>query len=363
MKFNSYIKIISEESIGILNSIHIIKKAFNDMLLIKNINETFIDRTNYYVSFKNNYLNIEIELDKIVKSLYSIRNYCYDDLNKLAIFLNLNIETDLDIVKNINNSKKLLMKQNISSKDLEILLNDMKMNENIRFFIHQVMNILSITKPIFISRVFDKEISKNEIIKDNKFIVSKLFTYIYQIEKFEKELNSLNTIHSDNDIIIETINLTNVIEFIEIYKDKINEYPYSGDIFDINLTIENKLSINSIKSNEYKLEEMIDVILNNGCEELSSKEIFLSKKIEKEIKVILHNNKVNLYIYIIDNGRGIKNIDKIFEPYFTTKAASGGSGIGLAAANMIIKSLNGKLKVKISNNGSAFIIKLPIKEI
>ena len=52
---------------------------------------------------------------------------------------------------------------------------------------------------------------------------------------------------------------------------------------------------------------------------------------------------------------------KIFDPYFTTKHQSQGTGLGLhMSKEMIEKSLQGHLSVKNSKNGAVFSIKLPL---
>lgn len=65
-------------------------------------------------------------------------------------------------------------------------------------------------------------------------------------------------------------------------------------------------------------------------------------------------------IEIIDTGIGIpeENMDKIFEPYFSTKET--GTGLGLAIVKKIIEDHNGLIDVEsISKEGTRFIIKLP----
>jgi len=69
-------------------------------------------------------------------------------------------------------------------------------------------------------------------------------------------------------------------------------------------------------------------------------------------------------IEIKDTGSGIKSEDlnKIFDPYFTTKTQ--GTGLGLAIVHKIIEAHKGQIKVRsVSGNGTAFTIVIPIRQI
>lgn len=68
-------------------------------------------------------------------------------------------------------------------------------------------------------------------------------------------------------------------------------------------------------------------------------------------------------ISVTDNGPGIpKNIlDKVFQPFFTTKPTGQGTGLGLSLSYDIIKAHGGELKVETKEGaGTEFIIRLPI---
>ncbi len=68
-------------------------------------------------------------------------------------------------------------------------------------------------------------------------------------------------------------------------------------------------------------------------------------------------------ITISDNGRGIPEdlIDRIFDPYFTTKDVGKGSGIGLAVVHGIVESHNGCITVESKQGkGSSFVVYLPL---
>ena len=73
------------------------------------------------------------------------------------------------------------------------------------------------------------------------------------------------------------------------------------------------------------------------------------------------NNKVE--IRVADNGNGIpqKIVDKIFQPFFTTKPTGQGTGLGLSLSYDIIKAHGGEIKVESKDGeGAEFIIQLPI---
>jgi signal transduction histidine kinase len=73
------------------------------------------------------------------------------------------------------------------------------------------------------------------------------------------------------------------------------------------------------------------------------------------------NGKVE--IRVKDNGNGIpqKIMDKIFQPFFTTKPTGQGTGLGLSLSYDIIKAHGGEIKVETKEGeGTEFIIRLPI---
>lgn len=94
----------------------------------------------------------------------------------------------------------------------------------------------------------------------------------------------------------------------------------------------------------------------------NSKDALVERKIkEPQITLSIKTGKNFTIIRIEDNAGGIKqkDIDTIFEPYFTTKHASKGTGIGLYMTKMIIENnMNGIVHVENSEIGALFTIKL-----
>ncbi|HEY5407521.1 MAG TPA: HAMP domain-containing sensor histidine kinase, partial [Ginsengibacter sp.] len=81
------------------------------------------------------------------------------------------------------------------------------------------------------------------------------------------------------------------------------------------------------------------------------------------VSVTTKKSENSVLITVSDNGNGIpKNIvDKIFQPFFTTKPAGSGTGLGLSLSYDIVKAHGGEIKVESKEGeGSQFIIKLPL---
>ncbi|PRM90569.1 hypothetical protein CJ671_01830 [Aliarcobacter cryaerophilus] len=98
---------------------------------------------------------------------------------------------------------------------------------------------------------------------------------------------------------------------------------------------------------ETELMQVFINIINN------SKDAFIEKKIKDRVIFISIKNFPNrILIEIKDNAGGVEDniLDKVFEPYFTTKHQYSGTGIGLYMSNQIIKThLNGDIFMKNCN--------------
>ncbi|HEY6438301.1 MAG TPA: ATP-binding protein, partial [Ignavibacteriaceae bacterium] len=103
-------------------------------------------------------------------------------------------------------------------------------------------------------------------------------------------------------------------------------------------------------------------LYNNSFYAVSEKKKQQAKNYEPtvSIKTIKLDGKIE--ISVKDNGNGIpqKVLDKIFQPFFTTKPTGQGTGLGLSLAYDIVKAHGGELKVETKEGeGTEFIIKLP----
>jgi signal transduction histidine kinase len=104
-------------------------------------------------------------------------------------------------------------------------------------------------------------------------------------------------------------------------------------------------------------------LFNNAFYAVTEKKKTAGEKYEPIVSV--YTKKVNdkVEIHVKDNGVGIpqKVVDKIFQPFFTTKPTGQGTGLGLSLSYDIIKAHEGEIKVESKEGeGSEFIILLSL---
>jgi signal transduction histidine kinase len=121
----------------------------------------------------------------------------------------------------------------------------------------------------------------------------------------------------------------------------------------------------SIGSMDIISQDIGRVILNligNAFYAVSEKKKLQIEGYEPTVYVSTKHAKDHIEISIVDNGTGIpeKLLDKIFQPFFTTKPTGQGTGLGLSLSYDIVKAAGGELKVETrEGEGTRFTIILP----
>ena len=122
----------------------------------------------------------------------------------------------------------------------------------------------------------------------------------------------------------------------------------------------------SIKKIEVIQQEFGRVLLNlfnNAFYAVSEKKKQINGSFVPTVSVTTRKLNGKVEITVKDNGTGIpqKVVDKIFQPFFTTKPTGQGTGLGLSLSYDIIKAHGGELEVETKEGEFAkFIIKLPV---
>ncbi len=175
-----------------------------------------------------------------------------------------------------------------------------------------------------------------------------------RIQRIVQDLK--NFARQDDSDVDQPLNINQIIKkSIQLTENLIKE---KTQHFKVEYT--NSLPI--IKGNGQKLEQVMINLIENACQSLPHKErgVFIT--------VFFDKKKQSIVVEVRDEGVGIpeKFIDRIMDPFFTTKRSEGGTGLGLAVSLNIVKAHGGKIEVTSEiANGSIFRIvipKIPIKD-
>lgn len=337
----NYSKLILEKNI---------KTNKKELHAIENILEKSFYKGNIFYEYDNKliyssflldnktFISVGINLDFIKDIVDKEREIAYINLNKKIISLIFNMILvsfiffifSYFISKKIERMFKRYHKRITNSQQLLIQKTKMaSMGEMIANIAHQWRQPLTNISGIFL----DIESAYNHKDLNKKYL--------------NKRINQANDL-------LEYMSKT-IDDFKEFYKPNTNE-----EIFSIYSSIKHAISLSTASLSYYniKVKIKIDKTLNiNGSySEFSqvilnilsnTKEIAFQREIKKPcIKIYSEVIDDMILIHIKDNCGGIKieNIDKIFEPYYTTKY---GSGIGLYMSKIIIeRKFNGEINAK-----------------
>ncbi len=256
---------------------------------------------------------------------------------KIEFELQEKVEQKTKELRNINKNLEAKIKKEIKiSRERETQLFQQSklaaMGEMIGNIAHQWRQPLSAITSSASSVKINNELDilkKDEIEQRMQSIINKANFLSLTIEDFRNFFKPNNEKIEFN--VVDTIlKVENIIEsnFKNEYIEVLYSFPKAPII---------------IKNLEGEFSQVILNILNNAYDN------FIINKIKNRIiKISVYLDKDNVIIKIQDNGTGVPKeiLSKIFEPYFTTKYKSQGTGIGLFMCTEIItKHFNGQLSV------------------
>ncbi|MEA5581412.1 ATP-binding protein [Nodularia harveyana UHCC-0300] len=224
----------------------------------------------------------------------------------------------------------------------------------------------------------------NDYIKDILYLIS-----LYQQEYPQPNALIAQTI-ADIDLNFMTQDLSNLLISMKIGAQRIREIVLSlrnfsrldeATVKEVNIHegIDNTLLILN-----HRIKQEITVVKNYGnlsfieCYPAQLNQVFMNivsnaidvlledkNKPDKQINIETYMlDDSNITVVIKDNGSGISPeiINKLFNPFFTTKPVGKGTGLGLSICYQIIEQHKGKITVKSElGKGTEFMINLPIK--
>lgn len=121
--------------------------------------------------------------------------------------------------------------------------------------------------------------------------------------------------------------------------------------------------VKTVIGNRSELQRVFLNIISNAVYALNKKCDDAPSDWKPELKIKVTRKSDHLYISISDNGPGIpaKVSEKLFTPFFTTKPAGAGTGLGLSMSKEIVEKHNGSITMNsFEGKGTSFYILLPI---
>ena len=193
--------------------------------------------------------------------------------------------------------------------------------------------------------------------QNENFTKDKLEKYINksktQIDYMSQTIDDFRNFYKPSKTANE-FNITNAIEDVL----KISKEQFSHDDIRVILQADDVV----ITNYENELKQSLLNILNNAKDAIIKKREKEEYNAQVKIKIIKKTNSARIIIQ--NNGGQIEDdvIERIFEPYFTTKFETQGTGIGLYMTKTIIETnMKGKIKVENVKDGVRFEIKLPLE--
>lgn len=213
---------------------------------------------------------------------------------------------------------------------------------------HEINNPLSIINEKA-GLIQDMFVLKEMYAKDEK-LLSLVDWILKAVERCGAITMRLLSFARHIDVSIEQVNMQELLDEVLGLLGKESEYR------GITINVDVGSNVPVIESDRGKLQQVFLNMINNAFAAMNKGGIL-------NIKVEGHNSTF-ISIIVADNGCGIpqENLDRIFEPFYSTKKKEGGTGLGLSITSSLVHELGGTLKVesKIAK-GTTFHIKLPLK--
>ena len=254
-------------------------------------------------------------------------------------------------LENLNNTLDVRIKEEINTrkKQEQLLIQQSKlaeMGEMISMIAHQWRQPLSALSTVFQNVHLRYSLGKlNQKYLDKQLLLSNALT-----GKMSKTIDDFRNFFQPNKEKIEFSVQSAIQQTIFLIDDSFK----SSSIKITNKTCKDVL----LHGFESELSQVLLNILTN------SKDAFIETEVDNAcISIKTEKKDDSIQIFITDNAGGIEKdiLERIFEPYFTTKESYNGTGLGLYMSKMIIEqNMHGKLNVKNVEKGVEFTLYIPI---
>lgn len=216
--------------------------------------------------------------------------------------------------------------------------------------INQPLGGLSMGLDNILIRLSEKNLS-NEYLKDK---VNLMFENVDRIKRIIDHTRTFSRSHKPASF--ERVSINEVVNNSLLMVKA--QFANQGVSLRLSLTPD----LEKVIADKFKLEQVVLNLLSNAKSVVDEKETQIGHPFEKTISVSTWQDLNYVCISVRDNGTGIKSkdIERIFDPFYTTKKVDKGTGLGLSIAYGFIKDILGDIAVD-SKEGefTQFDVKIP----
>jgi len=291
--------------------------------------------------------NINKAIEKLVHTNKQVQtdNIKFKEFEKIALQTNELLEQKNTITKELKRKESILNHQSKMAAMGEML-------ENIAHQWRQPLSVITTASSAI-------QLKHELAILDDKFLNESIESILENSEYLSHTIDDFRGFFQKEKIKEKFLLKTAIEKTLKLIRSKLKTQ---------NVIVNFEYDDIEIETYKNELIQVILVLLNNAKDALEN-----INDNEKLLLIKVYKNNQFVYIEIQDNAQGIKKniMEKIFDPYFTTKHKSQGTGIGLYMAREIVtKHFEGEIIVtnkqfvynKNSHIGACFTIKIPLKK-
>jgi len=212
---------------------------------------------------------------------------------------------------------------------------------------HEINNPLAIIRE---SAGWMRQLFEKDELKD----VPRHEDFVKALDKVEKSVERASRItHQLLGFVGKSESAVAEVNLTEVAEEAIQLITHEAQNRDIKIIRQMEPSLNSIWSDAYQIRQVLLNLLTNAIHAVN---------FDGTITIAVEDVGDSQVITVSDTGQGIprENLDKIFEPFFSTKPPGQGTGLGLFVSRGIIEKLGGTVEISSKiGQGARFCIRLP----
>ena len=295
-----------------------------------------------------------------IKSILSLPLFVEDNFYGILLCLNCDRKyfgvNTINFLKIISNAISFLFKRHFDFLKIKEAENEKKVAEQFRLRTERLVSLGQLTTSI--AHEINQPLQSIKVLadsvifweKENKRLpydkmIENFIKISERVDKVDKIIKNMKLMSkSPEKVDLEEVNINALLdEIVSYYREKTLN---SG----INFILDYETNISKILYSEVQLHQILVNLIENSINASNH-----SKKENKYIKIETHDKDNYITLTVSDNAIGIpkENLEKIFDPFFSTHQKKDGMGMGLYVVSNILKSFNSLIEVENNEKGGA----------